>query len=356
MKNVLFLFILALSTQLMAQTIMNIHQSNGTVLQIPVNTIDSITYTNSSPGNLATITTAAISSNTGASAVSGGNISSNGGSLVTQRGIVWSTSPNPTTANNSTNNGSGTGSFTGNLTGLTVNTTYYVRAYAINSAGTAYGNQVSFTTSTGGGTGIVSNPGPGVTYNGYNYPTIILGNGQEWMAENLRTTSYSNGDPITNVTINTQWQSLTTGAWCHYNDSIQYENPYGKLYNWYVVSDVRNVCPSGWHVPTLTEWTDLIVYLGGWSVAGGKMKSVGIQYWAASNNFATNESGFNGLPGGGRFSSGLFGNLAIGGNWWSTTFGNPGYASHISLYSSSGGLGGPSSNKYYGLSVRCLRD
>jgi hypothetical protein len=196
------------SLMMNAQTIMNIHQSNGTVLQIPLNTIDSITYTVSSPGNLATISTLTIGNITSNTATSGGNIMSNGGLPVTQRGVVWSTSPSPTTANSSTNDASGTTYYTSNLTGLSASTTYYVRAYATNSAGTAYGNELSFTTTAVGG-GIVSNPGAGVTFNGYTYTSIVLGNGQEWMAENLRTTSYANGDPIPNVTDGIQWSGLT---------------------------------------------------------------------------------------------------------------------------------------------------
>ena len=109
------------------------------------------------------------------------------------------------------------------------------------------------TTGFSGGTGVVSNPGAGVTYGGVNYPTVVLGNGQEWMAENLRTTTYANGDPIPNVTDPNQWGALTTGAWAHYNNDSQYENPYGKLYNWYAVDDSRNVCPTGWHVPSDAE-------------------------------------------------------------------------------------------------------
>jgi hypothetical protein len=254
MKTKVYFFALTVMSAfgLQAQTIMNIHQSNGTVLQIPLNTIDSITYTIPNPGNLATLTTTAASSITDISAVSGGNITNDGGSLITQRGICYSTSPSPTTANTSIISGSGTGSFTSNLTSLTASTTYYVRAYATNSAGTAYGNELSFTTTAGGG-GIVTNPGAGVTFNGYTYSSIVLGNGQEWMAENLRTTTYANGDPIPNVTDNTQWQNLTTGAWAHYNNDSQYENPYGKLYNWYAVDDSRNVCPTGWHVPSDAE-------------------------------------------------------------------------------------------------------
>ena len=229
--KILFLTAVLLSTLMVnAQTIMNIHQSNGTVLSLPLNTIDSITYTIPNPGNLATLTTLPIGNITDITATTGGNITNDGGTPVTQRGVVWSVSPNPTTANNSTNNGSGTGSFTSNLTGLTASTTYYVRSYATNSAGTSYGNEASFTTTAGGG-GIVTNPGAGVTFDGYTYPSIVLGNGQEWMAENLRTTTYANGDPIPNITDDTQWENLTTGAWSHYNNDSQYENPYGKLYN-----------------------------------------------------------------------------------------------------------------------------
>jgi uncharacterized protein (TIGR02145 family) len=366
MKNliILFSFIFAVTSHLIAQTIMNIHQNNGTVLQIPISTIDSITYTN--PGNLVTITTSAISNITNVSVLSGGNVSSNGGSLVTQRGVCWSTSPNPTTANYTTNDGSGTGSFTSSLTGLIASTTYYVRAYAINSAGTAYGNQVSFTTSSGGGTGIVSNPGLGVTFNGYTYPTFILGNGQEWMAENLRTTVYANGDLISNITVNTQWRNLSTGAWVYNNNDSQNNNPYGKLYNWYAVADSRNLCPTGWHVPTDSDWSAFVNYLdpnadGGNvypNIAGDKMKSIGYQYWPFSNSGATNESRFSGLPGGSRDLLGAFGGLGFSGQWWSSTedFFTPDYAIVRILQHIHGSVSTNTISKQYGLSVRCLKD
>jgi uncharacterized protein (TIGR02145 family) len=339
---------------LKAQTIMNIHQSNGTVLQIPLNTIDSITYTIPNPGNLATLTTTAVSSIASTTAVSGGNITNDGGSLITQRGVCYSSTSSPTTANTTIISGSGTGAFTSNLSGLTTNTTYYVRAYATNSAGTAYGNQVSFTTTAGGG-GIVTNPGAGVTFNGYNYSSIVLGNNQEWMAENLRTTTYANGDPIPNVTDNTQWSNLTTGAWSHYNNDSQNENPYGKLYNWFTVADSRNVCPTGWHVPTDAEYTLLIDYLGGQVVAGGKMKSTGTQYWISPNTAATNESGFSGLPGGLR-NFGAFVSIGNYSYWWSSTEGSSTGAYARNLYYSSGDVDGFDSIKKSGFSIRCLRD
>lgn len=358
MKTKITLFAMLLMSTLVAQaqTIMNIHQSNGTVLSLPLNTIDSITYTIPNPGSLAILTTLPIGNITDIAATTGGNITNDGGTLITQRGVVWSTTPSPTTANNSTTNGSGTGSFTSNLTSLTASTTYYVRAYATNSAGTAYGNEVSFTTTAGGG-GIVTSPGAGVNFNGYTYTSIVLGNGQEWMAENLRTTSYANGDPIQNVTDGAQWSNLTTGAWAHYNNDNQYENPYGKLYNWYTVDDPRNVCPTGWHVPTDAEYTLLTDYLGGEPVAGGKMKSTGTQYWLTPNAAATNESGFSGLPGGKRsIFSGAFGNIGYSGTWWSSTEETAGSAFYRSLDYSTGDVYRNDDGKVAGLSVRCLRD
>jgi uncharacterized protein (TIGR02145 family) len=269
--------------------------------------------------------------------------------------VCWSTSQNPTTANSSTNDGNGTGSFTSNLTGLTANTTYYVRAYAINSAGTSYGNQHSFNTTTSG-SGIVSNPGAGVTYNGYTYSSVVLGNGQEWMSENLRTANYRNGDPIPTGLDNATWSSTTAGAYAIYNNDNANEAIYGKLYNWYTVADPRHVCPAGWHEPTDAEWTALTDYLGGEAVAGGKMKTTGTQYWLSPNTDATNESGFSGLPGGYRSSSGDFSVVGLYGYWWSSSEGDASYAWTRDLDYSNGDAIQGSGNERYGFSVRCLRD
>jgi hypothetical protein len=134
-----------------SQNFMNIHLKGGTVQKIPINEIDSITYTVGNPGNLATIYTVAAQNIGASSAVCGGNIEADGGSVITDRGICWSTSPNPTTANFKISSGSGPGMFSSTLTNLTLNTTYYVRAFAINAAGTAYGNQIVFTTKCNSG-------------------------------------------------------------------------------------------------------------------------------------------------------------------------------------------------------------
>ena len=155
---------------------------------------------------------------------------------------------------------------------------------------------------------------------GNSYKTVYIGT-QQWMAENLNTGKYSDGTTIPNVTDNSQWSNLTTGAWCNYNNSDSLGKIYGKLYNWYAVSPTtngnKNVCPSGWHLPTDAEWTVLTDYLGGLSVAGGKMKQVGTTNWNSPNTGATNSSLFNVLPSGDRDSSpGLFHNINNLTNFW----------------------------------------
>jgi uncharacterized protein (TIGR02145 family) len=209
-------------------------------------------------------------------------------------------------------------------------------------------------------------PGPGVTdQNGNSYTTIILNNGQEWMAENLRTTTYANGDTIPNVTYPFGWTQLTTGAWAHFDNNSSYENPYGKLYNWYSVADPRNVCPTNWHVPTDAEWSALVNYLdpanginGEYSTtAGNKMRSTGTQYWLPPNTSATNESGFSGLPG--SMSNGYFGTfqgLGYSGVWWSVSESGAENAWSRHLVHNHAAFGRYNAPKMYGHSVRCVRD
>jgi uncharacterized protein (TIGR02145 family) len=207
---------------------------------------------------------------------------------------------------------------------------------------------------------------PNLTYSsvtdieGNTYATIVIGN-QEWMAENLRTSKYCNGDPIPNVAEASQWGSLTSGAWAHYDNDSEYDAPYGKLYNWYAVDDSRNICPCGWQMPTEFAWSDLAQHLGGLSVAGGKMKSTGTLYWQNPNTDATNESGFSSLPGGFRFySSGGFSNVGTDSYLWSSSnwSDNEGIARVMSY--GFGNLSGGQAvygnyNKRYGFSVRCFR-
>lgn len=306
---------------------------------------------------LATITTTTTSSITSTTASSGGNISNDGGGAVTARGVIWSTNQNPTIAlTTKTVDGTGTGSFTSNLTGLSPSTLYYVRAYATNSAGTAYGNQQTLTTTTA-----VSDVfNPNLTYgtmsdnDGNTYKTIVIGT-QTWMAENLKTTRYRNGNPITTNLSNAAWQNTSSGAYDVYNFDAANNSTYGKLYNWYAVADPRGLCPAGWHVPTDAEWTTLENFLGGASVAGVKLKSTST-IWNSPNTGATNESGFSGLPGGLRNIFGSCYNIGNDGYWWSSTENSSTLAWSRSQGSYFGDSHRNDLSKADGLSVRCLRD
>jgi uncharacterized protein (TIGR02145 family) len=136
------------------------------------------------------------------------------------------------------------------------------------------------------------------------YNTVQIGN-QVWMSENLKTTRYRNGGQIPNVTDNTAWGNLSTGAWSYYNNDVSNDPIYGKLYNWYTTLG-DTLCPTGWGVPTDAEWTTLTTYLGGSDVAGSKMKTIGNGYWNDPNTGAINSSGFSVLPGGYRSNVGSF--------------------------------------------------
>jgi uncharacterized protein (TIGR02145 family) len=195
---------------------------------------------------------------------------------------------------------------------------------------------------------------------GNTYKTVYIGN-QQWMAENLKVTKYNDGATILNITDNSQWTNLTTGAWAYYDNDAANNAKYGKLYNWYAVSPTtngnKNVCPTGWHIPTDAEWTILTDYLGGESLAGGKLKKVGTANWISPNTDATNTSLFTGLPGGLRLDGGDFDGIGNFGLWWSSSMEeNTKYAWNRSLSNSNGDANRDNDSKESGLSVRCLRD
>jgi uncharacterized protein (TIGR02145 family) len=192
------------------------------------------------------------------------------------------------------------------------------------------------------------------------YNTVTIGT-QVWMKENLKVTHYRNGDIIPLVTDDTLWGFRIKGARCYYNnDSITNAPIYGALYNWYTVVDSSELCPIGWHIPADTEWTKLTTYLGGNSVAGGKLKENGNTHWITPNTGATNISGFTALPCGSRtpypypFDFDYYG-IGYFGNWWSSTF-DAYSASAWKLYYNYDGLYTVDTNKYNGYSVRCIRN
>ena len=163
-----------------------------------------------------------------------------------------------------------------------------------------------------------------VLYHDDIYPTITIG-GQKWMAKDLMTSRYSNGDAIEQVENDTTWKYVETGAWCWFNnDSIDHKG-FGKLYNWHVVNDSRNVCPSGWRVPTDSDWAILTSHLGGENTAGLKLKTRKDKAWNNLNAIG-NASGFDAMPGGVRYSNGSFFDKYYFGYYWSSTIDKPGFS------------------------------
>jgi uncharacterized protein (TIGR02145 family) len=196
---------------------------------------------------------------------------------------------------------------------------------------------------------------------GNSYKTVYIGT-QQWMAENLRVSKYNDGTAIPNIINSNDWVNLSTKAWCYHDNKVENDTKYGKLYNWYAVSllknGYKNVCPTGWHVPASDEWSKLITYLGGTSVAGGKMKEVGTISWASPNSEATNSSLFTAQASASRLENGFFGGIGSHGSWWSTSEINLNNALSLDLtQNNAAAFIWPTGNsKKVGYSVRCVKD
>jgi uncharacterized protein (TIGR02145 family) len=256
------------------------------------------------------------------SVIVGGNITNDGGSSIVLRGVCYSTTPNPNMGNMRTEDGSGVGSFSTILRNLNPSTTYYVRSYAKNSNGVVvYGNEVSFST----GTPIpgIRCPGtPSVTdIDGNLYHTVQIGN-QCWIQSNLKTSRYRNGDSIP-MNLMGYLGSFATGSYYIYNNDSLNNYFFGKLYNHYAVTDSRGLCPTGWKVPSDTDWTVLSNNFGGDAISSASLRATDTLPtpfgWASPNLGATNNSGFTALPGGHINMSGLSGQLNLWGFWWTST-------------------------------------
>ncbi|MDD2345763.1 MAG: FISUMP domain-containing protein, partial [Bacteroidales bacterium] len=299
---------------------------------------------------ISTLTTMPISNITSTSATSGGNITNNGGTPVTQRGIVWSTSPNPTTANNSTNDGSGIGNFTSNLTALTANTTYYVRAYATNSAGTAYGDNISFVTTSN-----PSNPCDGVTPPaGYG---LVSSSGNCWLDRNLGATEVATSSTDTAAYGDLyQWGRGTDGHQIRTSattDILSSTNTPGNSFIlapsspydwrspqndnlWQGVAGVNNPCPSGYRIPTADEWnTERASWISN-NAAGAFASPLKLPVAGYRNS-----------------STGSLVNVGSNGYCWSSTVDGT-FSRYLNFYS--GGAGVYSGGRAFGFSVRCIKD
>jgi uncharacterized protein (TIGR02145 family) len=277
--------------------------------------------------------------------VSGGVILDDGGQLVIKRGVCWSTHSMPTVDDPKTIDGEGGGSFSSLITGMSINTTYYLRAYASTLLGTGYGNEIIGKTTD---YGIVAD------HDGNIYKTVTI-NDQTWMAENLKVIHYRNGDPIPNVPSYTLWPTLLTGAYCLYWDNESIASIYGKLYNYYAATDERNICPVGWHVPGHSDWSQLINFVGNEENAGGILKEKGLVHWSTPNLAATNSYYFNFLPAGYRDEGFISGLNEVTGYWTSTPQDNE-YARFIMIFYNSESSYIYYNKKSFGFSIRCIKD
>ena len=185
------------------------------------------------------------------------------------------------------------------------------------------------------------------------YNTVAIGT-QVWFKENLRTKKYRNGNNII-VKTNTDISTLDGQMYYYNNDSLTNYSIYGALYNWKATQG-DSLCPIGWHVPTDAEWTTLTTYLGGPSVAGGKIKATGTTYWNSPNTDATNETGFSGLPGGYRLIDGSFNEIKVYAVFWSATEDASNSAWNRILYYGNGGVFRGTASESVGASVRCLKN
>ncbi len=299
------------------------------------------------PASAPVLVTVVASTVTQTTAQCGGNITSDGGSTPTARGVCWSTGATPTVADSKTTDGSGTGSFVSSITGLSGRTPYYFRAYATNSTGTGYGSILSFTTT--------DSMGSVTDIDGNTYRTVKIGS-LWWMAENLKVTHYRNGIAIPNVTDSATWGDLLSGAYCDPANAATNVAVYGRLYNFYAVNDSSILAPAGWHVASDAEWQTLVDYNSGDSVAGGKLKETGTTHWITPNAGATNECGFSGLPAGFRWPTGGFYGLGAHGNFWTATGASGVTAWYRYMHCTNTEVGHFSSSLQAGFAVRCVRD
>lgn len=339
------------------------------VLQNPAGDGNSIRCVRDLVKSLPAISTITPSTITYTTAASGGNITSDGNAAIVERGLCWSTSPNPTTAlNTKTSDGSGIGTYRSFMYGLTANTVYYIRSYATNSVGTAYGEQISI--STRSLDALTVNDIDGNTYH-----TVTIGT-QVWLKENLATSRLNDGTAIPYITDNSVWSNMTTPGFCWYDNDENGNNMiYGGLYNWYAVNTGK-LAPPGWHISTKAEWSTLVDYLraNGFTNDGTTSSTEYAKALAATTKWAINDvadyvgtigdnllknnsSGFSALPGGYRNQyDGLFGAITSYGYWWCSDEVDTKNAFKTELRNYYRYMLWGNSQKNSGFSIRCIKD
>lgn len=270
------------------------------------------------------------------------------GEGIVSYGHCWSTSPNPTINDFKVTKSGKPGKqvdFTSQLTGLASGTDYYVRAFATTDETTIYSDEISFKTTQL------------MDVEGNIYKTVTIGT-QTWMAENLKTTKYRNGDAIgttSPATLDISGEVSPKYQWASNGDDANVKD-YGRMYTWFAATDSRNICPAGWHLPTDAEWTTMVTYLGGVNIAGGKLKEAGVLHWESPNADADNSSGFTAVAAGARNYANFY-DFKHQAYFWTATldlYGNGAYVRTIQP------IAGPIYDEAWsqerGYSVRCLKD
>ncbi|MBN2213219.1 MAG: fibrobacter succinogenes major paralogous domain-containing protein [Bacteroidales bacterium] len=293
-------------------------------------------------------------------AICGGRIFNDGGSMVTARGVCWSSTPVPAIDGNKTSDASDTGIYESCITGYDPDVTYYVRAYATNSLGTAYGNQVTFRYIPP--SGVFSDP-----RDNHEYKWIRINN-QVWMAENLAYLPAVSASAEISRTDPHYYVYAYDGNSVDEAKATSNYSTYGVLYNWPAAMNgaasdssnpgsVQGACPCGWHLPSFAEWTELTDTLGGDSIAGSKLKEAGFAHWMSPNEGAENSSGFTALPGGYLHYQYAFIQMEQQGLWWSSTEDiNAGFTWICRMWYGDKAAGCYYYRKENAVSIRCVRD
>jgi uncharacterized protein (TIGR02145 family) len=313
------------------------------------------------PKENATITTLDVSNITAYSAILKGKIELDGDLPILSRGFCWNLEPNPTIFGNSNSFEAGLGAYEFETVQLRAGKTYYARAFYMNAVDTVYGNQVEFNTQDY----LIFNPdltyGTVTDIDGNVYKTIQIGE-QTWMAENLKTTRYQNGDPLDHITDPNKWGNYTiqTGAYIYYDNDEQNKDIHGAHYTWYAAADERYVAPVGWHVPTVEDWQKLINYLdpGNRRDYGHNLRETTTAHWYGArqmNRAATNSTGFTAIPSGKVVGvSGSFWDLGWGSAYYWTSTGTWDGSSCVYLHQFiSISYGEPNAR---GFNIRCVKD